>query len=53
MKDVNVTQVLFAQQVTTLTSFSESGAGERETKRESARAQQWGGSYRGLPPNIR
>lgn len=36
MKDVNVTQVLFAQQVTTLASFSESGAGEKETERERA-----------------
>lgn len=33
MKDVNVTQVLFAQQVTTRTSFSESGAGKRERAR--------------------
>jgi len=28
MKDLNVTQVLFTQQVTTLTSFSKSGARE-------------------------
>ena len=40
MKDVNVTQVLFAQQVTRRISFSEKGAGE--TERETAHAHSSG-----------
>lgn len=43
MKDLNVTQVLFTQQVTTLTSFSKSGAREPSA---------WGGSYKGLHRDI-